>query len=80
MEHSTTGVEDAIRAAGNQASLGNALGVTQQTVSLWLKAGYVPNEHIVAIETLYGVPRAKLINPRLASLIELPSESTGGEL
>lgn len=71
-EPTTTGIEAAIKAAGNQAKLGDALGVTQQTVSLWLKAGYVPNEHIVAIETLYGVPRGRLINPKIADLVDLP--------
>lgn len=78
MDHSTTGVEDVIKAAGTQAKLADALGVKQQTVSLWLKAGYVPNEHIVAVETLYGVPRARLINPKIADLVDLPNR--GGEL
>lgn len=80
METTTTGIEDAITAAGSQAKLGEALGVTQQTVSLWLKAGYVPNEHIVPIEAQFGIPRNRLINPRLADLVALPIESEGGEL
>jgi len=80
MEVTTTGIEDAIKAAGNQAKLGDALGVTQQTVSLWLKAGYVPNEHIVPIEARFGIPRGRLINPRLAALIDLPGDTEGGEL
>jgi len=69
-----TGIEEAIQVAGSQAKLGDTLGVTQQTVSLWLKAGYVPNDHIVAIEALFGVPRARLINPRFAALMDLPGE------
>lgn len=76
----TTGVEMAIAAAGSQAELGKALGVTQQTVSLWLKAGYVPNEHIVPIEAMFAVPRNKLINPRLAALVDLPTGSEGADL
>jgi len=80
MDHATTGIEDAIKAAGNQAKLGDSLGVTQQTVSLWLKAGYVPNEHIVPIEAQFGIPRGRLINPRFAALIDLPTDTEGGDL
>jgi transcriptional regulator with XRE-family HTH domain len=75
-----TGIEMAIAAAGSQAELGKALGVTQQTVSLWLRAGYVPNEHIVPIEVMFAVPRNKLINPRLAALVDLPTGSEGTDL
>lgn len=32
------------------------------------------------IETRYGVPRAKLINPRFADLVDLQTESEGGEV
>jgi hypothetical protein len=74
-----TGIADAVEAAGSQKKLGDALGVTQQSVSLWLKNGYVPNEHIVSIEAQFGVPRAKLIDPRIASLVDLQTESEGGE-
>lgn len=75
-----TGIAHAVVLAGGQGKLAEELGVTQQAVSTWLQRGYVPLKRIVEIETLYGIPRAKLINPRLASLIELPTESEGGEL
>lgn len=78
-ENPLTGIEAAIEAAGTQTRLADALGVKQQTVSLWLKSGYVPNEHIVAIETMYGVPRSRLINPKIADLVDLPAQK-GGEL
>ena len=41
-------------------------------MSLWLRRGYVPPRHIVQIETLYGVPRARLINPKIADLLAPP--------
>ena len=72
-----TGIADAVEIAGSQKKLGVALGVTQQSVSLWLAQGYVPNEHIVSIEAQFGVPRARLINPRIAALVDLPE---GGEV
>lgn len=76
----TTGIAQAVEAAGSQKKLGDALGVTQQSVSLWLARGYVPTEHIVSIEAQFGVPRTRLINPRIANLVDLPTESEGGEV
>jgi DNA-binding transcriptional regulator YdaS (Cro superfamily) len=67
-----TGIAEAVDAAGSQKKLGDALGVTQQSVSLWLTKGYVPNEHIVSIEAQFGVARTRLIDPRLAALVDLP--------
>lgn len=75
-----TGIAEAVDAAGSQKKLGDFLGVTQQSVSLWLGQGYVPNEHIVSIEAQFGVPRARLINPRIAALVDLPIDSEGGEV
>lgn len=77
MEHKTTGIQDAITAAGGQVKLAEALGVSQQNVSLWLRQGYVSNGHIVAVETLFGIPRSRLINPRIANLVEFPGEGDG---
>lgn len=68
-------VIEAIRAAGTQEKLSDSLGVTQQAVSLWLKRGYVPLRRAQEIEALFGVPRARLINPRIADLVDLRSDS-----
>lgn len=65
-------VADAIGAAGTQEKLSEALGVSQQAVSMWLKRGYVPLRRAQEIEALFGVPRGRLINPRIADLVDLP--------
>ena len=67
---SKTGIEDAIGVAGTQAKLADDLGVTQQAVSIWLRRGWVPLRRAMELETLYGVPRRQLINPRIADLTE----------
>lgn len=67
----TTGVLDAVMAAGSQEKLAEKLGVTQQAVSKWLRRGYVPLKRAPEIEAQYGVPRARLINPRVLDLVDV---------
>lgn len=62
-------VSAAVTTAGSQANLASQLGVSQQVVSKWLRRGWVPTRRAVEIEHLYGVPRQKLINPRLADML-----------
>ncbi len=72
---STNGVSLAIRAAGTQQKLAALLGVSQQAVSAWLDRGWVPLRRAQEIEASLGVPRAKLINPRIADLVDLPESA-----
>lgn len=66
-----TGVAEAIRVAGSQSALARTLGVRQQAVSVWEKRGYVPLRRALEIEAQFGVPRARLINPRITGLMGL---------
>ncbi len=51
------GIARAIKAAGSQAALAKATGVTQQTVSLWLAQGFVPEGRVVEVEmAVLGAP------------------------
>jgi hypothetical protein len=73
MENANTahlsGIEQAIAAAGSQDKLAEALGCTQQNISFWKAQGFAPTSRIVEIEQRTGVPRALLINPRVADLL-----------
>lgn len=63
-------VAEAIAAAGGtQLRLANVLGVKQQAVSLWLKQRWVPLLRAKEIESLYGIPRERLVNPRVKDLV-----------
>jgi DNA-binding transcriptional regulator YdaS (Cro superfamily) len=72
----TNGIAQAIRAAGSQQKLAKRLGVSQQAISAWLERGWVPLRRAQEIETSLGISRAKLIDPRIADLVDLP-ESVG---
>lgn len=47
------------KAGGSQAALGKLIGVTQQTISNWLKSK-IAAEYVLAIERETGVPRYRL--------------------
>lgn len=65
----TSGVVDAILAAGGQSALARHIGVSHQAVSRWVKCGWVPVAHILEVERLSGVPRVRLINPKHLALL-----------
>lgn len=67
-ELSVSGLGEAILAAGGQGALARKLGVSQPAVSRWVKCGWVPLSHVVKVEELFGVPRARLINPKHLSV------------
>lgn len=69
---STSGIADALKQAGNQVALAERLGVSQQAVSIWLRRGWVPVRRALEIEAQFGIPRSRLISPRLADLVDLP--------
>lgn len=64
-----TGIEQAISAAGSQDALAEMLGCTQQNVSFWKGQGYAPLSRAVEIEQHTGVPRTKLINPKVVDAL-----------
>jgi DNA-binding transcriptional regulator YdaS (Cro superfamily) len=65
-----TGIERAVKAAGNQTALAKRLGVSQACVWAWLKRGWVPVEQAVVIEAEFGVPSRDLVNPRIVELVD----------
>lgn len=71
-----TGILDAVVCAGSLQNLSSQLGVTYQAVQQWLKLGYVPLARIPEIESLYGVPRSALMNPKYAAALAEPNFSS----
>ena len=65
-----TGVDEVVVLAGSQAKLAEKLGVSAVAVSYWVRRGWVPLRRAQQIETLYGVPRARTMNPRVRELVD----------
>lgn len=60
------GLQAAVAAAGSEAKLAAAIGISQQAVQQWRK---VPAERILDVEQATGVPREKL-RPDLSQLFQ----------
>lgn len=70
-----SGILDVVVKAGSLQGPADKLGVTYQAVQQWLKTGYVPLARIPEIESLYGVPRVELMNPKYAAALAEPNFS-----
>jgi len=64
----TTGIDRAIEAAGGAIALAKLLKVSHQVVYFWQQRGWVPSERALQIEARFKIPRAKLVNAKLAKL------------
>ncbi len=65
-----SGIREAVAEAGSQKNLADALGISQQNVSAWVKQGFVPAHWVLQVEQATGVPRERLIDPRLVDLVK----------
>jgi DNA-binding transcriptional regulator YdaS (Cro superfamily) len=70
-----TGILAAVVAAGGLSPMARQLGVSYQAVQQWMGQGYVPLIRVTEIESLYGVPRAELMNPKYAAALAEPNFS-----
>ena len=73
MPPSLPGIFKAVKTAGSQTALAEAMGVSQQAISKWIRFGWVPVDRAVEIEGLYGSPRRELVSPKLRDLLEPPA-------
>lgn len=70
-----SGILDAVVSAGSLSKLAQELGVSFQAVQQWVAQGYVPMGRIPEIESLYGVSRETLMNPKYTDILSKPSFS-----
>ena len=67
------GIFKAVKAAGSQTALAEAMGVSQQAISKWIRFGWVPVDRAIEIESMYAIPRRELVSPKLRDLLEPPA-------
>lgn len=72
MADAYNGVLEALVIAGSMADMAKKLGVSHQAVQQWVDRGYVPLVRIPEIESVYGIPRADLMNPKYAAILAEP--------
>ena len=69
-EQTVSGIARAVAEAGSQRRLAQVLGVSQAEIWRWVKRGWAPARHVVAIEATYGVPRRDLLRPEFVDLLD----------
>lgn len=76
-EQRVAALDEAIEQVGIVA-FSKSVNRTHQAVYQWRKNGHVPFVVATQIETLYGVPREKLIKPEEAAAYLTPSGGVDG--
>lgn len=64
-----SGIKEATAIAGGQKRLAALVGVSQQSVSLWVTRGFAPVSRVVEIENHTGVPRERLLSPKVLDTV-----------
>ena len=62
----------AIARGGGIIRFAKAMGVTHQAVYNWRKRGWVPADKALVIETIFGIGREYLMEPRLVAVMRAP--------
>lgn len=73
---SYSGILAAAVEAGSLSELARQVGVSPQAVQQWAGQGFVPLNRIAEIETIYGIPRKELMNPKYTAALAEPNFST----
>lgn len=66
-------LDTAITRAGGIMRFAQNMRVTHQAIYGWRKRGWVPADKALVIESVFGVPRADLMEPRLAAVLHAPT-------
>ena len=63
------GIDDVVRLAGSQSAVARQCGVSPQAVRQWVVRGFVPLSRAVELEAQFGVPRTRLVDPKVVGLL-----------
>ena len=73
-EQRVQAIDTAITRGGGITRFAKALGVTHQAVYHWKRRGYAPADRALVMESLFSVPRAETMEPRLAAVFATPQQ------
>lgn len=62
-------LNDAVVKVGGAPAVARKLKVSHQAVYVWMKRGWAPTARAAKLEKLTGIPRSKMINPKLAKIL-----------
>lgn len=65
-------MDEAVEKGGGIVAFARRMGVTHQAIYHWRKRGWAPLERALAIETIFGISRERLIEPGLAQALAAP--------
>lgn len=74
-EERVAAIDQAITRGGGIVRFCKGMNITHQSVYAWRERGWVPPERAIVIESVFGIPREKLMNPALVDLINKPKSS-----
>ncbi len=66
-------LETAVERGGGIVRFSRSMGISHQAVYHWRKRGWVPADKALVIESVFGVPRADIMEPRLAAVLRAPT-------
>lgn len=65
-------LDAAIARGGGIISFAKRLGLSHQAIYHWRRRGWVPADKALVIETIFGIAREYLMEPRLAAVMRAP--------
>lgn len=72
-----TGIAELVAHAGGQSAVARALTaagyeISQQAISLWVKAGFVPFDRLQHVQNVFGtsIPGRRLVDPKFTHLLD----------
>jgi hypothetical protein len=64
-------LDDAVKKIGGARKVAAKMKVSHQAVYVWIKRGWAPMKRAIQLERMTGIPRAKLIDPQIAKLLNI---------
>jgi transposase-like protein len=75
-EQRIAAIKEAVQRGGGIVKFAKAMGISHQAVYHWYRRGWVPLNRAVAMETLFNVPSADVMDPAVLRALDLRNTVT----